>query len=281
MPYILDNNIDLSNVATSLAPAVPSGLTTFALLGKSLQASMYNYANPSAPLMVNPGFGPTGLPVITPGVSGLTVNGGPNGLVGNQVLLPDVPATGSETLFLVFSINPTNWTSFVAETIGVWNGTAGTLNQACYSVAQAATSGVSFSCGYINGAGTATSVNMGVFVTSGALSTTLAEQAIVSTPQVYKFKFDIPNLLVTWQNVTQASLIGAPANTTKTTVITAGSTRPVITAPFGMLGNIQAPLNINVTHHAYLHYSRATTLAEDALIYEQLQTIMAVRGFTV
>lgn len=280
MPAVWDNNIDLSSIGTSLTPAVPAGLTTMAIFGKSLRASLYNWANPASPLLTNSGG--VSLPLITPGVSGMTVQGGTgSSLVSNQVTTPDLPSVGSETLFLVFAIQPTNWASFVAEAFGVWNGTAGTLAQACYSVAQSATSGVSLSCGYINGAGAVSSFNKGVFVTPGALSTTIAEQAIVSTPQVYKFKFDIPNLLVTWQNMTQAGIVGAPATTTATLAITAGSTRPVITGPYGMLGGIQAPLNINVVHHAHLRYSRATTLSEDALVYSQLKTIMSVRGFVV
>lgn len=277
MPYILDNNIDLSSIATTFSPAVASGLTTFALLGKSLQASMYNYANPTVPLLTNSSG--ISLPLITSGVSGAAVGAGNQSA---QIILPDIPSTGSETIFAVFSVNPSNWTSFVAEPLGVWNGTSAGLGQAFEFSAQNTTSGISCLCGYIDGtSGSPTSFNKGVFVHSGALGTTTAEQAIISTPQLYKFKFDIPNLLVTWQNVTQASIIGAPASTTQTLVITAGSSRPVITGKINMLGTIQAPLNISVTHHIYAHYNRATTTIEDSLIYSQLQTIMTMRGFTI
>lgn len=282
MPNIFDSNIDLSNIASSFTPAVTTGLTTYALLGKSLQASLYNYANPSSPLMTNSSAGPTFLPSVTPGVSGLTVNGGPGPTFeGGQVILPDAPSVGSETIFFVASTNPSSWAAFVCEFLGVWNGTAGTLNQAFYIQASNQLTGVQCSVGYINGAGTASSISLATWVNTGALGTTSTEQAIVATPQLYMFKFDIPNLLVTFENMTQSSIIGAPATTKHTAVLTAGSTRPVITSNINILGTIQAPENASVTHHAYLHYNRATLASEDALIYAQLQKIMAVRGFTI
>lgn len=273
MPNIYDSNIDLSNVASSFNPAVTAGLTTYALLGKSLQASLNNYAAPSSPLLTSSsGFG---FPTIASGVSGASVSG-----LG-QIVLPDAPGVGSETIFLVASINPTNWASFSASPLGIWNGTAGTLNQACYMNASSNLSGVQFTVGYINGAGTATGADLGVFVNPGALGATVAEQAIVSTPQLYMLKFDIPNLLVTFENVTQAALIGAPATVKKTAALTAGSTRPVITSNYEMMGNVQSPLNAASTIHAYVRYSRATLASEDTLIYSQLQKVMAVRGVTV
>ncbi|AEU37268.1 hypothetical protein [Granulicella mallensis] len=273
MPSVFDSNIDLSNVAGSFNPAVTAGLTTFALLGKSLQASLNNYAAPASPLLTSSSG--NGFPAIASGMSGATVNG-----IG-QLLLPDAPSTDSETIFIVASINPSNWATFNMSPVGIWNGTAGSLTQACYMNAQSTLTGVQFNVGYINGSGMAVTAGMAVRVNAGTLGTTPPEQAIVSTPQCYMMKFDIPNLLATFKNVTQASLIGAPAATTSTLVLTSGSTRPVITSNYELMGNIQSPVNAASTIHAFVRYDRATPVSEDALIYAQLQKVMATRGFTI
>lgn len=273
MPNIFDSNIDLSSIAGSLTPAVAGGLTTFALLGKSLQASLNNYAAPASPLLMSSsGFA---FPVITNGVSGATVNN------FGELFLPDTPNAGSETIFIVASINPSSWTTFNASPFGTWNGTGGGLAQSCYMNASNGLSGVQFTVGYINGSGTPVTATATTRVNTGSLGTTPAEQAIVSVPQLYMMKFDIPDLIMTFRNITQAALIGAPATTTGTVALTAGSTRPIITPTYQMMGNVQSPTNSAVTLHAIARYNRATLVSEDTLITAQLQKIMAVRSVTV
>lgn len=264
MAFVLDNLADYSKTpGASLQPAVPSGITTFALFGRTLAASLNNYINPAAPL--------TPSAVLSIGTTtGITAT------ATAQLVTPDVPATGSETIFLVMAINPSSWTSFVATPFGSnpVNTTTGTQLGCQHGVA-----GIQANVG-IGPSGTPGSHV--ISITAGGVAIIdgdTATQAVLMTPQMYMFKIDIPNLLVTVSNLSQPGI----ASWTKTLVLTSGWVRPVLTQPYTMLCATAGVTSLNAsnTYHAYVHYNRATLASEDALIYAQIKKIMATRGITI
>lgn len=263
MSYLFDNLADYSKTPTAgLIPAVTSGLTTYALFGRTLAASLANYANSAAPLTVS--VAPT-----VNAVSGLVTTS------PGELVTPDIPTAGSETIYLVMSVNPSSWTSFESFDFGCVpvNTTTGTM-----IASSNATIGLQANIGLtISG----TNASRVASITAGGnalISGDTATQAVISTPQMYMLKLDIGNLLITWQNLSQT------ASSWKNTIpLTAGTVRPANASPYAMLaaGPSLSALNASNTYHAYVHYSRATTSAEDALVSAQLRKIMATRGVTV
>ncbi|AEU37267.1 hypothetical protein [Granulicella mallensis] len=264
MGYINDNLADYSRTPGAiLQPAVSFGLTTYALFGRTLEASLVNYANSAAPMTV------TTVPTID-AVSGLVTT------LPGELVTPDLPSTGSETIYFVASINPSNWASFASNPFG------SLLNNSFFATEIIATNevvGVQANLGFVpTGGGTSNfvrSINAGG---SATLGTDTATQAVISNPQMYMLKLDIPNLMVTWQNLSHAA-----SSWKSILAIPAGATRPVNIFPYSMLaqGTGAVASNGSITNHAYIHYNRATLASEDALIYAQAQRIMAARGITI
>jgi hypothetical protein len=244
-------------------PAVPSGLTTYALFGRTLAASLVNYANRAAPLTVS------ATPTVN-AVSGLVTTS------PGELVMPDAPTMGSETIYFVASINPSSWTSFTCNPFG------SVLNNAFFAteiIATNAVVGLQANLGFVTSTGGES--NLAHFINAGgtaALGADTATQAVISTPQMYMLKLDLPNLLVTWQNLSQTA-----SSWKITEALPVGTTRPVNTFPYAMLvqGTSAGATNASNTNHAYVHYNRATTAAEDALVTAQLRKIMATRGVTI
>lgn len=264
MPYITDNLADYSRISSvSFMPTVPSGLTTFALFGRTLNSSLINLANSAAPLSVTLNLGINA-------TSGVTVTN------FNQLVTPDVANTGSETIYLVMSVNPTNWASFLCSPFGsnpVNSNTATEIN--CQNGVAGLQANVGFNISGTPGSRVCSVTAGGLGIISGDTAT----QAVIVNPQLYMFKIDMANLLVTLQNMSQTA-----ASWTSHIVITSGWTREAITAPYAMGANTAADgafTNATNMYHAYAHYNRATTSAEDTLISAQLRKIMATRGVSV
>lgn len=264
MGYINDNLADYSATPGAiLLPAVSSGLTTYSLFGRTLPASLVNYANRAASMVV------TTVPTVNPG-SGLVTT------LAGELVTPDIPTTGSETIFFITSINPSNWASFSSSPLGSIPSNA---FFATAIIASNSVVGLQANLGFVpSGGGTA---NQTAFINAGgtaALGTDTATQTIISNPQMYMLKLDLLNLLVTWENVSQAG-----SSWKKTFAISSGSSRPVNTLAYAMLaqGTGQGASNASTTNHAYIHYSRATLASEDTLIVGQVRKIMDTRGIVI
>lgn len=262
MPNIIDNLADYSKVSSvGFNPVVTNGLTTYALFGRTLNSSLNNLFNTALPLSVTAN-------VAINSTSGVTVSG------IKQLVTPDTPTTNSETIYLVMSVNPTNWTSFISSPFGanpVNSNTATNLN------CQNGISGIQANLGLIisgSGASRVCSISAGG---SALISADTATQAVIVNPQMYVYKIDMTNLLVTFQNLSQTA-----ASWTNHITLTSGWSRPSIATPFSMGTNgVGGFSNSTNTYHAYVHYNRATIADEDILVYNQMKKIMSTRGVTI
>lgn len=265
MPDLFDNIADYSKVASGFTPVVAAGLTSYALFGRNLPSSLLNWANPAAPIV--------DASAVTVGpVSGVTTTS------SNSLVLPDAPTVASETIFLVMSVNPTSWSSFIASPFGSnpVNSNTGTAINCQNGIA-----GLQASIGLIIGGAAGSRV---CSVTAGGLailSGDAATQEVIVLPQLYMLKIDVANLLITMQNMSQVA-----ASWKNTIVMAAGTTRApqAVSLNYGLQSSgagSGSAVNSSNTYHAYAHYNRATVASEDALVSSQLRKIMATRGITV
>jgi hypothetical protein len=253
MPSITDTTLDLSSLANTYDPIVPSGLVSLLFLGKTLPLSLRN---------LSPGGGvsavATGAPVINAS-SGAGVNNG--NFIDTQLFQGT-----SETLYIVCGLS----------TFGVALG----VPLACTNSSNI--EGVSLIGGNNPFHGLQAAVALNISGTNVAEplvvypDNSAASQAMFLSPQMYVLRIDFVGMQLYFKN------LSSPGLATATFTIPAGATRQTGFHGSYLFGQQHAGAATQVSNvHFFAQYNRATTLTEDAAIYAQVKSSLALRGVTI
>jgi hypothetical protein len=277
MPAILGSTSDVSAIATGLNLAVPSGCTWFSLFGKTLTQSLYNYANPAAPVVVANGQTPA---VST--TSGISVGGSFSG--GNPavetLVTPVSPLTTSETLMLVAQWTYSQLTNTRAMPIG--NATAPN-NYALEWSADAGANQFSAVINATNSSGTPYGFAAGIGALNESIHTGAPNTfAIFAVPQVYFATIDVENQLLTFENMSQANGDATWKNSVPFPSGYALRSNSNLT-PYVIPQTAQSASSYvtSMTTHAAAQWSRALSAAERLTAYNQVKAILTKRGVNV
>jgi hypothetical protein len=260
MGVLLDKAVNLSSIYgasyATFNPAVTSGLQVFSLLGQTLPLSLLN----SAPGGVNSTVG-SGLPVVS-SPSGIQV--GTSALGRLNTSYTDVG--GSMTVMVVAQTPYTAEGSFASSE----TNNANQLFSLRFS--PTAYIGCTLNVSYNNSAGPTSLLIQGASAQSSPLT------AQMQLPNFFIGKVDLTN------NLASLACFTAPTIVTGGTLHFAGSapfTRPPTGNPVCVGTASGVELGGASTVHAIAIFNRVTTASEDALMYGQIQALMASRSITI
>jgi hypothetical protein len=263
MGVLLDKAVNLSSIYgapyASFNPAVTSGLQVFSLLGQTLPLSLLNSAS-------------GGLPSVTAG-QGNPIVSSPSGVTLGSTTLGRIATGytdvgGSMTVMLVGQSAGTGLGSFASsETTN-----AAQLFSLRFGGSGGAFFGVTLCLGYNNTSGPTSGLIQGAASNSAAV---LAQMAL---PNFYVAKADFTGLKASMACFTAPTILTGGSLT-----LPAGSTRPSVGNPMsiGSGSSVELSATSQSTVHAIAVFNRATTTAEDQLMYAQMQALMASRGITI